>query len=170
MAAAAVAVGVGQAEAATYDVVLELTDQVYFCVIDECTEPEPDETDFEGIPLFTAIQGVLDISPDSFFTDWIRITFAFDGKVSDLGLFYDEISHYESVDNDPSQSYWISWNGQSGSIGYGDDELPNDPPYGRIVFGDISAVDVAPVPLPASAALLSMGFGALALMRRRRKA
>ncbi len=56
---------------------------------------------------------------------------------------------------------WLTWNGNEGSLSYSQDRLPH------YTNADAS---FSVIPLPASAALLPLGVGALALMRKRRRA
>ncbi len=55
----------------------------------------------------------------------------------------------------------LTWNGNEGSLIYGQDHLPH---Y------TIADASFSVIPLPASAALLPLGIGAIAMMRKRRRA
>lgn len=80
-------------------------------------------------------------------------------------LKYDEGSIFDSTENiNNDVSAALTWNGNTGSISYS--------------FGDLWSYEaakielgtyVAPVPLPAGAALLPLGLAALAMFRKRRR-
>ncbi|WP_103171623.1 hypothetical protein [Paracoccus sp. SY] len=163
-AAAAVVAGVGSAEAATVDhVKLTLTAE-YICEAGECDEPAPSVAKFMGIPVGQSVYGDLHIG-DKDADLFQRIVFFSKGTVNNLGYFRDDYSdgrYSERSSIEGLYAYLINWNGLVGSLWYRDDDYP----WSLDVSGTI---ELAPVPLPATAALLPMGLGALALMRRRRR-
>lgn len=162
-AAAAVVVGVGQAEAATVDHVKLTLNAEYICEM-ECDEPAPTIGKFMGIPVGQSVYGDLYIGDRD--DDLLQqILFVSKGIIHELGFFLDEQldGRYSEIGAIESMyAYLINWNGSEGSLWYRDDNVP----WSLEVQGTI---ELAPIPLPATAALLPMGLGALALMRRRRR-
>ncbi|WP_306752806.1 hypothetical protein [Paracoccus actinidiae] len=172
-AAAAVAVGVGQAaEAATLDVTFEITSLELFCETGgDCSdEVEPVVTDFMGMPLFTLMTGVLTLpdpiaSPSGVpFAEGL-ISFLTQGISYELGYFIQEDEDKVYREEFPFWDYRITFQDGIGELFYRDDDYP----FSVGVEGVFTPIELAPVPLPATAALLPMGLGALAMMRRRRR-
>lgn len=165
-AAAALAVGAGQAQAATVDrVTLTLTGE-YHCFYSDgdCSGfgPVPSFDCFYGLPVGQAITGWLSIGdPDEHRNQ--AISFTVNDFVYRLGgQFIDYFSDRNYHQASDCCSFLIAWNGATGSISYMDDASP----WSTEVYGTIS---IAPVPLPAAAALLPLSLGALAWIRRRRR-
>lgn len=162
-AAAIVAAGVGQAEAATVDrVKLTLTAE-YICEINPCEDAAPNVGKFYGVETGKSVFGDLYIGdPDQ---DWLQtILFISKGTAHNFGQFSDfgENAYLNEFLRYYYTAFVIEWNRSEGSIWYRDDNAP----WSLEVLGTI---ELAPVPLPATAALLSLGLSALALMRRRRR-
>lgn len=173
-AAAAVAVGVGQAEAAVlesgfYEVNIALTDTYWDCY--RCADhldpkPKPDTLEpFYGLNLGDTVQG----------------TFSF---LVENGVLYFELAHagatirgdgthYITDDNKYLSLYDYTYlefdivDGLFQGIFTDYDFGGEWRQVGRLDFVEIPPM--APVPLPAAAALLPLGIGALAMMRRRRR-
>lgn len=160
-AAAALAVGVGQTEAATYDVIFTIT------------EAQHDYLDFDnnqavtrtylsewwGMAVNAPLRGVLEMGADGIFP---LLT------VSGLTLFRTP----DAGQAGSSETSWtegtgawyntLTWTGSQGTWYRTEDQRPD--------YYNISAdIRLAPVPLPVSAALLPMGIGALAFLRKRRR-
>ena len=100
-----------------------------------------------------------------------------DISLSSLGQVWDVTSSLMSVGldfiaygNSPDDgNFLFSLSNQYGSYGsYLDLEYRTDDAYTWVLL-DIDNVRVSPVPLPTTAALLPLGLGALAVMRRRRR-
>lgn len=162
-AAAAVVAGVGQAEAATVDRVTMTLNAEYICEIGDCEDDPAPGVDF-FLPTDVPVTGWLSIG-DKDDQDMQEITFSYNGMESILGPFIDfsGTGYYQSVDAmEGFYAFNIDWNGLFGSLWYRDD----DAPWSLDVRGTL---ELAPVPLPATAALLPMGLGALAMMRKRRR-
>lgn len=161
-AAAAVVVGAGSAaDAATVDRVSLTLDAEYICEMDICEDPEP-AVDFYGLPTDGPVTGWLSIGDEN--SEWLRsITFTLGNSIIDFGRFQGTSGEYQNADLlGFFTDFFIRWNGTAGSLSYRDDGAP----WSLDVQGTI---ELAPVPLPATAALLPMGLGALAMMRRRRR-
>ncbi len=158
IAAAVVAVGVGQAEAATV-----VTHDVIF-TMDFLHGPKSHWGVREG----HRANGTLTItdtgnSNDNWLTLTIKGYIAYDGKVTGSAGYYEGITGivgyvYKMVD----------WSGTSGSIAdaYDDENGPRElQAEGSFTIGTLPS----PVPVPATILLLPAGLGALAMMRKRRK-
>lgn len=164
---AAMAVGTA-AEAATYNVAVTMTQNSLDCWpgSSELCGSEPDLGSWSGLTLGRAVYGVLSI---------IENTVENEAQVSlylnDGGAVFD----YEMRPNQSNTGYWmmssgygydIHWDGEVGGFFYQDDGYP----WSRSVRAGMSLGEApAPVPLPAGAALLPFGLGALAVMRKRRR-
>lgn len=167
-AAAVVALGVGQAEAATvYDVIFTITKAKHL-YIDDCYDEDGSYTtcvstellpDWRGMSVGDPLRGVFAVGDDGFATL----------DVGGLRLFGDW-GAYQAYDGD---AYWwegsggvwytyLSWNGTAGTLFHSLDNRPDS-------YDTYASLTLAPVPLPATAALLPLGIGALAMMRRRRR-
>lgn len=177
-AAAALMVGVGQAEAAT---VLDVEFTITRAVNEYIPVPEegPDEG-FEDVP-FEEFWGVkVGDTVNAVFTyaeEWVgnqkslRASFS----VADQLLFRGTLSRgmpWEMAwagisDHTSSPEYFaLEWDG----VGMGTLEYTHDfRPWFPTVEATWSVVSPAPVPVPMTAALLPFGIGALAMMRKRRK-
>lgn len=161
-AAAAVAVGVGSAaEAATvsdHDVAITLNDVFYMC--NYCNPGERPPTGDTALGLK---KGVMEIGHLSIIEDAGRLDYTLTftgGRV--IGT---DLQKTNSIWTD----YWgfnqFSWDAQTlvGSIRLYNDSIP----WESVV--NIGIADISTVPLPATAALLPMGIGALAVVRKRRR-
>lgn len=193
IAAAAVAVGIGQAEAASIQYDLRYEDTI----LDDATiwENEGDDPVWYGS---LSVHGALRVLPSLYpgakkgdlFKAYVEFGEAeeydpYDGytaPVCDVGGFDCTVSDGErSVDGESftvvtdAFGVWegrktltvTSW-GEYYGAGF---HFSGDGYWGHAfsITSTFTIVDLAPVPLPASAALLPMGIGALALMRRRRR-
>ena len=173
-AAAVVAVGVGQADAATvvtHDIIFTVT---YAVDRQEVEIFEEDEVRFEnidtplaefwGVPVGSPARGTLTISNDvpnpygDVFVSLVVAGTTLYNEVAD-GTF-DDFDGIQGISGYLWES--IRWQNGSGFLWYTYDGRPN------YTFAD-ATITLAPVPLPAAAALLPLGIGALALMRRRRR-
>ena len=163
-AAAVVVAGVGAVDAATVDHVKLTLNAEYICEEGECGEPAPSISSFRDIPIGSAIYGDLVIGDRD--EDLFQIIqFVSKGTTYHLGRFLDWQStgnYIEDAAMDFFYWYQINWNGSEGSLRYRDDNVP----WSLEVQGTI---ELAPVPLPATAALLPLGIVALAMLRRRRR-
>ena len=159
-AAAVVAVGVGQAEAATYNVDITLTqaqETIWsdYTVIDEIIP----YSEYWTIPVGETKRGQLIVGEPS--DDGAQVTLTVGGMTIFDG--YGWHSYYGDVFAHAYGYMWLYW----WSDGTGKIEDSYDGGLRtREVFATLT---LAPVPLPATAALLPLGIGALAMMRRRRR-
>ena len=168
-AAAALAVGAGQAEAATYNGT--------FTLVSAVSEHEevfghPYEDDILlpghwGVATGETVAATITITPDiggMIFALFAGATEIFNSYVSLSG------TGYAGSQSGTEDAYYgwkeLFWDGAgSGTVSYSGEMTPWYPEI-RGTF----TVDLVPVPLPLSAALLPLGIGALAMMRKRRKA
>ncbi|WP_306608556.1 VPLPA-CTERM sorting domain-containing protein [Paracoccus sp. WLY502] len=167
------------ADAATYEgqdfnVMVRLTETL-ICEGGDC-DGFPSR-DYGGVfftaPIGTILRGVLSFgdftgTPGDYFSG-IPIWFSsYAGDAGFGGDYFDTrngIGYYSNHDpQGDDYDFHISWDGTTGSVYYYYDE--QDHVWDRMVTGTIQ---LAPVPLPASAALLPLGIGALVLVRRRRR-
>lgn len=162
--AAAAAVGVGQAEAATYQVRLTLTAHDYSCYYCE-GYPKPKVGKFAGLSEGQSVAATLTIDTIPY-----QASFSFEypeGSVSSRGYWFEVSPNaYTNLANEGSFSYSAISGMIAGSYFYFEHD-------GITGWGEYAAFDfteLAPVPLPASAALLPLGIGALAIVRKRRRA
>lgn len=168
-AAAAVVAGVGSADAATvtHDIVFTVTDAYdltsYFDYeIEEMVEVRTDLPGFWGFATGSSTRGILEIVETVATQLTVRLVvagtavFEADDASGTIEAFYavSGISGYK-MDG-------LRWTGTSGKLEYTYDGSPD------FTFAD-ATISLAPIPLPATAALLPMGIGALAWMRKRRR-
>lgn len=161
-AAAALAVGVGQAaEAATYDVIFTITtaqhDYLDFDDGQKVTRTYLPE--WWGVEVNTPMQGILEIGADAVASLVVNGR-SFFGQ-ADATQWQDAENSWTEGQGGVWYSY-MTWTGAAGAWYHTADHRPD---Y-YDVYADIS---LAPVPLPMTAALLPLGIGALALMRKRRR-
>lgn len=166
-AAAAVVVGVGSAaEAATVDVVATMVYAEYSTgpVDDHSSWVITNPSEYWGIPNGQSLPGTLSMSDvvyDGFTHAWA--TFVVSGAtIFDHAVSGDFSSFYGMNTDKPFQFYSLEWNGKDGLFQYSSD-------MGNYLESVVIEFTLAPVPLPATAALLPVGLGALAMMRRRRR-
>lgn len=176
MAAATVAVGVGQAEAAT---VLDVEFTITKAVIEYSPSEGPDEgfddihlDEFWGVKVGETVNAVF-----TYTEEWVgeRKSLNASFSIADQLLFRGTLSQgmpwqmawFGISGHTPSPEFFaLEWDGKGlGSLEYTHDFRPWFP----TVEATWSVASPAPVPLPATAALLPLGLGALAMMRRRRK-
>lgn len=171
LAAAILAAGIGQAGAATVEERpgwFTLTSFQFFCPGDCSQYPHVDTKSFLGIREGQSALARFTISTSD------------DGEIVDLSMHFrspsSSVVFSESLARQENGSYLydsidhvnccyrseISWNGKSGMWRYEGDGGGFDP-YATLSF------QIAAVPLPASAALLPIGIGALAMLRRRKR-
>lgn len=170
-AAAALAAGVGPAAnaATVHHVKITLADS-YRCAVEPCSAEVPLATDFYGLPLGQALFGWLSIG-DLDSEGYQEITFSHDGTIHSFGRFdtWYSNSFYLSIEVTRiatqyfGAGFYVSWGGTTGDLRYFNDDVP----WSRDLR---SPIELVPAPLPATAALLPLGIGALAMLRRRRKA
>ncbi len=165
-AAAAVVVGVGSAaEAATVDVVFTLTEAVehYMPPWDESAWVDTPLLVYNGLAVGSTYNGTLTVEDKPFnggiFT-WA--TLLIDGKTIYDFIVDGDLTAFHGQSEGFIQWTTLDWDGAAGQFQYNHDILP----YDTIVIGSFA---LAPVPLPATAALLPLGIGALAVLRRRRR-
>jgi hypothetical protein len=161
LGAAAVAVSVGAAaEAATieaYNVRITLDDVQYWCNFCQSGETPPEINSAFGLDEGSSAVGSLSIT-----TDEERLSYSLTfGSSSVAGS---NLMLFDGLWTDFGGFNRFSWNAGTGAITLLDDGTP----WEQVT--QLSLTEVAPVPLPATAALLPLGLGALAMMRRRRKA
>lgn len=158
------AVGIGQAEAATHDIVFTVTD-AYVAHVPIYDDQEPSREDLPGYWGFLTgnpVRGTLTVSdgPDM---GTLIATLIVGGTTLYDHLVSGSANDFTGIEGS-SGFVWdaLEWNGSTGLFQFTQDERP------QITLADAS-IALAPVPLPATAALLPIGIGALALMRRRRR-
>lgn len=169
-AAAALMVGVGQAEAAvmpspygTYDVEFTLEGVYSACNI---TCEDPVQVPYAGMSLGDTQRGVLDIREGSNpYT--IVVDFSWVG-----GVLADDLELIGTVGNSYANSLYfaLSWE-RIGGLFTGMFTGVNYPLNNGDIeqLNDFRFTEIAPVPLPMAGTLLPVGIGALAMMRKRRK-
>lgn len=169
-AAAALMVGVGQAEAATvtHNIVFTVTDAYDRYYPDYGTDPSlpPSRTnrdEFWGFKVGEALNGTLTITKECVNLGCLMAklivagTTLYDQKVS--GTF----DAFEGIKGSSGYLWeYIAWDGISGLFQYTYDNSP------IVTYAD-ATIELAPVPLPMAGTLLPVGIGALAMMRKRRK-
>ena len=162
---AVLAVGVGQAEAATWDVDVTWISGAWICAYDCDGVTPPDPNDYHvGIDIGETKSGTLSIDPyvgwgnDVTLTLRVADSVIVSSPMTTLPGRYQNFWAYHNL--------WVDWDGASGLYHYEDDRTPY---FWKSEFR-ISLTQPAPVPVPASVALLSVSMGALAMMRKRRKA
>ncbi len=166
-AAAAVVMGVGSAaEAATVNIVGKVVQSDY------STGPSWDHSswttislpDYLGIPVDTPLRGTLSLSERLFNgAVFAWATMHIGGVlVWDFAVHGDMSGFSGSDPNHMFKWYGLDWDGTDGIYEYSSD-MGRYLEYARLEF------TLAPVPLPATVALLPIGIGALAMMRRRRR-
>lgn len=167
--AAVAAVGIGSAaQAATvpfgnYKAEITMSDASVYCYFD-CEGGVPDPRPFAGLSVGGTVNGVLYVAPAGR-PDSITLDLRWRG-----GVFADRVS-LERV----SENHFVNMSDQAARFAPAGDQ-PGGFFTGLFLWADgieqqyeVSFTNLAPVPLPASAALLPLGFGALALMRKRRQ-
>lgn len=170
-AAAAVVVGMGSAaEAATYTGTFTLVSAVKEY---ETSNPgDPDLPDEElpghwGVATGNTVEATFNINV---YADWVVFE-VFHGNIEIFNeRIYASGSGYTGGQSGWADSYYgwkeLTWDGaQSGSVVYWGENYP----WYAVIKGTFS-IDPAPVPLPATAALLPLGIGALVAVRKRRRA
>lgn len=156
-AAAAVVVGVGQAEAATYNVMFTIAraDHVYYPA-DNSEYTITPLGEWRGMLVNSPLRGLLKLEEGITPILSVGGKFLFGGGDAEN---YADGSWWQT--NETLYDY-LTWTGAEGTWMRREDNLPD------YLFVDAD-IQLAPVPLPATAALLPMGIGALALMRKRRR-
>lgn len=171
LAAAILAAGIGQAGAATVEERpgwFTLTTYQFFCPGDCSQYPHIDSKSFLGIREGQSALARFTISTSD------------DGEKVDLSMRYgssfSNVAFSGSLAKRANGTYLydsmddviccyrerLSWNGKSGTWLYAPDDGSFEP-YATVSF------QIAAIPLPASAALLPIGVGALATLRRRKR-
>lgn len=170
-AAAVVAVGVGQAEAATvtHKVIFTVTEAVdtYYPVYDGGPSDAPNvdthRDGFWGLETGKPTRGTLTVSDDclGFGCPLVKLVVAGTTLYDDVAEGV--LNSFEGIQGFSGYKWeYIKWNGSSGIFQHIYDATPT------VTFAEAS-MTLAPVPLPATAALLPLGVGALAMMRKRRR-
>ncbi|MDB6181238.1 VPLPA-CTERM sorting domain-containing protein [Paracoccus fistulariae] len=172
IAAVMLAVGIGQADAATVESRsgwFTLTSLEVFCGSYCSNYPDSRTKYYAGLREGQTALGQVTISTSDD-GEMVYLSMRY-GPTLSTYLFSEGLTRqengtysYDSVYDVPCcYRFRIGWNGRSGWFRFEDDDPPIDK-YVTINF------EIAAVPLPASAALLPIGMGALAMVRKRKRA
>lgn len=164
---AAMAVGVGQAEAASYDVIFTLTraEHVYTPTFEDPQIVTPLD-EWWDIPANNPVSGLLQFHQDAsgrtvamlYAGPSIIFEYPWRSEMSSDGEYFGQATFGGVWYTD---LWWSSADGK-GRVAHSDDHRPN------YYFAE-ATFELAPVPLPPTAALIPLGIGALAALRRRRR-
>lgn len=158
VASAAVAVGIGQAaQAATHNIVFTITraEHIYYPADESVYEVTPLDG-WWGLAAHTPLKGILDIADDDRATLDVAGTRIVDGWYgADLPQ-----GGRRWLQGDGFSYTTLDWYGDKGSVEYGADYLPD-------YYEADATVALAPIPVPASAALLPLGVAVLSSLRKR---
>lgn len=160
VAAAALAFGAGQpAQSATYDVMFTITKAEHiYSPLDQVGGGITPLSEWWGMAVNTSLRGVLEYGENIFPV----LTVGGSRLFGEWGYAWQDPPGTWIEQNFAWNYNYLTWTGSEGTWLRWED---SEPDYYRIE-GEFR---LAPVPLPATAALLPLGIGALALMRRRRR-
>lgn len=148
----------------SYNVEITLLENYWDCS-DFCGDMTPDIIPFKGLSIGQTVVGTISFLKTSPYNISLNMSWGDYSFANNRGFSEIDINSYWN----PALDDYIKFSLIDGVFSGIYKRLPYSGEWNQNAVLEFSSVSVAPVPIPGSAALLPVGLGALALLRKRRR-